>query len=313
MFSDGEPSQDSVTDGDGNASFLDLPVGVGVTITIVKDLGSGTFVINQLEPGENDAFVAVNFPATPVATLNVTVVDPKQAPVNGATVTVQANDGSTSTASTDGSGLATFQGLALGPATVTVQHPSGNALPVTTTLAAGSNALSVVTAPTVTTLTVTVLSDDGITFAEGATVTVGSQTGTTDANGVAVLSVPVGPATVNATSGTDTGSQLANLTGTTDQVTVQLHPPQPPTGTVTVTVVRGDGNPSANATVTITFADSSPSLTGQADANGTITFTGVETGVAATVTANGTDSATASVNLSSGFAVGQNPETLTTS
>jgi hypothetical protein len=162
----------------------------------------------------------------PTANVSLVVLDPHNAPVSNATVTVTYANGAPSViGTTNAFGQVNFTNQPAGiTATISVTHPYGNGTS-TLTFSPGTYASAVHISPIYTRLRVSVIAGDGSGPLVGAMVTVGYYSAQTDSSGEAVFeSIPVGFVAVNAMSqdGSKSGVDHFTLVGIEDSVAIQV-------------------------------------------------------------------------------------------
>jgi len=266
-------------------------------------------------------------PPPPSAQVAVQVVDPTDAPLGGADVTITYADGQSFGQRSGADGTASFSGQQVGvAATITASLAGYQSASVQEQFTAGSNNVTVTLVPTApppsATVNVTVVDQSGNTV-QGADVTITYSSGatagpiTTDGSGNASFSdQPVGvPATITATSsdGSSTGTaSFASgfVNGANPALVSLIPPPPPPTATVSVNVTdsANGGAPIAGASVAIYFGVSSTVFATQTtDGSGYATFSGLPVGVVANIVVTTNDGRMQTQSVTSGFAAGSNP------
>ena len=308
----------ATTDANGEATAT-LTAGIAVgtaTVTAstngVSDSVDVTFVAG---PAANVAVSAepTTLPAdgSSTSTITAAVTDANGNPVAGQSVSFATTLGNVApaTGTTDANGMATATlTAASGPGTATVSATAGDASGSATVefIASGPASVSVSADPTTliadgaSTSTISAqVTDANANPVVGETVSFATTAGTidatavTDANGVAVATftagTTVGTATITATAGEASDTvDVTLIAGAAANMTITANPVSVPAdgttaSTIAASVTDANGNPIAGATVSLTTdlgTLTAPSITTDANGEGTATITSAVTGTA---------------------------------
>ena len=297
-------SLSATTNASGIATFNNVPAGTGYTVAATQ----GTNTVTQTGVSVTGGSTTNVSIAMPVGTVRVTVTWAGVAVANCTNcVTISGGGlGSPMTASTDASGVATFNNdIPAGSGyTVTATKNGQSASQTGITVSSGATT-NVSLALPVGTIAVTVTSGgSGIQCTNCVTISGGnlsaSVTGSTNASGqVNFLNVPAGTGyTVTFTNAgvTATQTSVSVTNGGTTNVALTV-----PTGTLTVTVTAGGYPVQCTSCVTVSGGNLTTSLTGSTNSSGVVSFT-VPAGNSYTVTATngGTSASQSGVTVTGG-------------
>ncbi|WP_181813692.1 hypothetical protein [Gaiella occulta] len=269
------------TDGSGQVTFLNVPVGSGYTITATKNGVSGSSTASVAANATTNVVVAL-----PTGTLDATVTYGGVLAASGATITVSGGPNAVSVSGTTNASGVFSDTLPAGTTasyTITATK-AGQSVSGTFTLPAnGSTAALTLNLP-VGTVNATVRWGSAGPFSNGAAITVSGgpvggtvASGSTNASGsYSNTSLPAGTGTytIQATKGAAGASTTFTIpsSGSTATVTLTL----PVRATVLFTVKNNKGtNVGAGVPVTMTGGPEGLSYSGTTNASGQVSFTNV--------------------------------------
>ncbi len=274
-------SLSGISDVNGEVLFSNIPAGSGYTMNAVKSGQTGT--ASPTVVGGTTTTVPVAMPTLSL----VATVTWVGANVTGAQVTLSGGPMSLSplSATTTGSGQVTFSNVPAGPGYTLAATKNGQTTTLTSQTFTTSPTTSVGLALPTGTVAVSAATWAGQPVGSG-TVTISggpnsptTYTGTTNASGVANVTVPATTSTypytvtVTDTAGTITGTGTATVTSLASGATATVAPALTPTGTIAVNAATWAGQPAGSATVTITGGPNSPaSYTGTTNSSGVVSI-----------------------------------------
>jgi len=301
------------SDVNGEAVFSDIPAGSGYTLSAVKS--GQTASVSPTVVGFTTTTVPVAMPTLSL----VATVTWVGANVSGATVTLSGGPLSLSpvSATTAGSGQITFSAVPAGSGYTLSATRSG----ATTTLSSQTFTTSPTTSVGIALPTGTIAVNAATWAGQpagSATVTISggpmsptTYTGSTNASGVANITVPATTSTnpytvtVTKTAGSVSGSGTATVTSLASGATATVAPALTPTGTIAVNAATWAGRGAGGATVTITGgANVGATYTGTTNSAGVVSIAVPITSSAnpytVTVTKNGGTGTATVTSLASG-------------
>lgn len=271
-------SLSGTSDVNGEVLFSNIPAGSGYTMNAVQSGQTGT--ASPTVVGGTTTTVPVAMPTLSL----VATVTWVGANVTGAQVTLSGGPMSLSplSATTTGSGQVTFSNVPAGAGYTLAATKNGQTTTLTSQSFTTSPTTSIGLALPSGTIAVNAATWAGQP-AGNATVTISggpnsptTYTGTTNASGVANVTVPATTSTypytvtVTDTAGTTTGTGTATVTSLASGATATVSPALTPTGTIAVTATWA-GQPAGSATVTISGGPNSPATyTGTTSTSGTV-------------------------------------------
>lgn len=306
-------SLSGTSDVNGEVLFSNVPAGSGYTMNAVKSGQTGS--ASPTVVGGTTTTVPIAMPTVSL----VATITWVGANVSGATVTLSGGPlsiGATS-ATTSGGGQVTFTNVPAGGGYTLSASKNGQSTTLTSQTFTTSPTTSISVALPTGTIAVNAATWAGQPVAS-ATVTVSggpnsptTYTGTTNASGVASITVPATTAaypytvTITKTTGSITGTGTATVTSLASGGTATVAPPLTPTGTIAVNAATWAGAGAGGATVTITGgANTGATYTGTTNSSGVVSIVVPTTSSAnpytVTVTKNAGSGSSTVTSLASG-------------
>ena len=277
----GAISLSGTSDVNGEVLFSNVPAGAGYTLSAVKSGQTGT--ASPTVVGGTTTTVPV---ALPTVTLVATVTWVGAANA-GATVTLSGGPLSlaATSATSNGSGQATFTNVPAGSGYTLSASENAQVTTLTSQTFATAPTTSVGIALPTGTIAINAATWAGQPAGSAAVTISGgpnsptTYTGTTNASGVASITVPATTSaypytvTVTKTAGTITGTGTATVTSLATGATATVAPTMTPTGTISVNAATWATLPAGTATVTITGgANTGATYTGTTNSSGVVSI-----------------------------------------